>query len=56
MNANCCLDSKKSVEVSFVDVKSVKFRDILRKVLEGVTYINLREDKLEISCGYNGTL
>src|SRR6266536_2325455 len=50
MNANCCLDSKKSVEVSFVDVKSVKFRDILRKFLK--EYYALKSEILEALLEY----
>ncbi|KAL9616324.1 MAG: hypothetical protein Q9160_008803 [Pyrenula sp. 1 TL-2023] len=37
--------NKNLPEASFVDVKSTLLRDILRKVLKGVTCISLREDK-----------
>lgn len=38
-------DSRRELLDSFVDIKSPVLRDCLRKVLDGVTCVNLREDK-----------
>jgi hypothetical protein len=37
------------LEGSFVNIKSIAIRDILREVLKGITYISLRENKPSVS-------
>jgi hypothetical protein len=56
MKANYYLDSDNSFEINYVDIKFIALRDILRLVLKGVTYINFREDKPEISWGHRDIL
>ncbi|KAL6241869.1 hypothetical protein RBB50_011114 [Rhinocladiella similis] len=42
-------DSRRELLDSFVDIKSPVLRDCLRKVLDGVTCVNLREDKPSVN-------
>lgn len=46
---NVALDSQQVFLGNYLDIKSTTLRDTLRRVLEGVTYISLREDKPSVS-------